>query len=94
MTDIRDVKCAACNVPIQGPSDSDPKAIFSCPSCGVSDTAENIVREVGEYVQEQGAEYLDSTFRDVARRNKSFKFTPARRQKKTYRFVIGWKLHR
>jgi hypothetical protein len=46
------------------------------------------MREVGDQVQEQGMDYLDAPFRDLARRSKHFKFTPAPRQHRTYRFVI------
>ena len=83
-----DVQCAKCKVALEGASDTDPEAIFTCPVCGVSDTQENVLREISEYVAEQTTEHISSSFRDAARRDKNLKFTEAPRQKREFRFIV------
>ncbi len=60
MADIVDIKCAKCDVPLQGAAtDPQPTDMVSCPKCGVSDSLENVSREVGEYVEEKTAESME-----------------------------------
>ncbi len=88
------IKCAKCNVPLQGSADPKSEGVFSCPSCGASDTLENIQREIGEYAAEKTAEFLSGNWRELARNNKFLKVTEHPRPKKLYRFVVDLDLHR
>lgn len=89
MSDIRNVICAKCKVPIEAVSKPDAKTVFSCPVCGVSDTRENAMREAAEHLREQAIEGFHRPFKQLAARSKSFKFTPAPSKKRHYRFVLG-----
>jgi len=89
MADIVDIKCAKCDVPLQGAAtDPQPTDMVSCPKCGVSDSLENVIREVGEYVEEKTAEYLAGEMRDATRGSKTMTFKEKPRPKKTYRFIM------
>ena len=88
------VKCAKCNVALQGPSISrNPEDVFSCPICGVSDTFENIMREAQEYFTEKTGGILASYFEKVTRGNKFLTFKKSRRHKKAHRFIVEMDLH-
>lgn len=89
MTDSMKFKCAKCNVPLQG-SGVEPKAgdIISCPACGESDTLENVLSEVGEYMRDHFASKLATDFRKAARGSKFLKFREGHRPKKVYRFIV------
>jgi hypothetical protein len=93
VTDITEVKCGTCKVPLKGPVDAKADDRFTCPEGGNGDTYENVLREVGEYVKEQTAQHLERQMADIARWNKMFQFTPASRPQQSYRFIVDLNLH-
>jgi len=91
-TEQPEVKCAACKVALQGPSVPKPQDRFSCPKCGVGDSYENVMREVGEHAQEQLADGLARSMRAATRGNKYVKFTEKPRAKHSHRFIVDLRL--
>ena len=69
---IQEVKCAKCNVALKGPADPTPQDRFECPRCGIGDSLDRVMAEVGEYATEQveGAlgRTLEAALRDSIRR--------------------------
>lgn len=55
----------------------------------MGDTQENVLQEVADYVQEAIADHLFSPLRDLARSNKTFKFTETPHPNKIYRFIVN-----
>jgi len=82
------VKCAECNLALEGPVDPQPHDIVACPGCGVSDTLENVTREVGEYVAEKMAESLSVDMRDAFRGSDLIKVTSDYRPQGSHRFIV------
>jgi hypothetical protein len=87
-----EVKCAKCKVALQGPSAPKPQDRFSCPKCGVWDSYENVMREVGEQAQEQLAARLAHSMRAATRGNKYVKVTEKPRAKRSHRFIVDLRL--
>ncbi|MDP1837770.1 MAG: hypothetical protein Q8N31_06095 [Reyranella sp.] len=87
---IHDVKCAKCNVPIEGPVDAKPESAVSCPVCGISDTLENVNREAAEYVTSKAADALSDKLAGVARGSKFMTYKQGPRNHKIYRFVVDY----
>jgi hypothetical protein len=83
-----EAKCAKCKIPLQGPSDPQPQDRFSCPECGVGDSFENVMREVGDQVEER----LASSLHAATRSNKHVKFTEKPSAKRAYRFIVDLRL--
>lgn len=90
--EFRNVKCAACQTILQGPAEPNPNDRFTCPSCGQGDTHENIMREVGEYAQEQAAKHLQDSIRGVASRHKWIQATVKPIPPREYRFIVDLEL--
>lgn len=89
MTTTKQVKCALCNVELEGPSpDTDPQGMYSCPLCGNGDTMENVVREIGEYTASKMADRLAVGFEQAVHGSKSVAFRKENRPQKIYRFII------
>ena len=82
------VKCAKCNLELEGPADPKPEDIVSCPGCGVSDTLENVTSEVGKYVAEKMAESISATISDTFRGDEFIKITSDYRSKGSHRFIV------
>lgn len=93
MSDIHNVLCGHCKVPLEGPVDHKPDSRFSCPSCGAGDTYDNVMREVQEHFQEQTAKHVQNILRDTARGSKSFKFQGGFIPQRTHRFITNLELH-
>lgn len=89
MANSSEIKCARHNVPLKGEVvDGQPKGAYSCPVCGVGDTYQNIVREIGEYMVEKAADEISAGFERAARGSDILTFKKGRRPKKVYRFVV------
>lgn len=93
MDEIKNVLCGACYVPLEGIANGESQDRFTCPSCGHSDTRENVLREVGEYAKEMAAQHLEKTMADAARGSKFLKFKPAYRPQRVYRFIVDLDFH-
>jgi len=85
------VKCAVCNVEVQGPSDPQPDSHFGCPSCGNGDTYENILSEVQQQVVDKTKMSLNRMFDDAVRGSSFMKVTSHYRPSgKHYRFIVDF----
>jgi len=82
------IKCAKCNLALQGPADPEPDDALICPGCGMSDTLENVTREIGEYVTECMAEAIGGTVRDAFRGTEFIEVTTDHRHQTLHRFVV------
>jgi hypothetical protein len=87
MTNVADMKCAKCRVTLKGSSDSSPNALNACPICGTADTFANVLREIGEYLQEHAAKDVEDSFRELVRGNKSFGIAVPKKQR-AWRFIV------
>ena len=85
-----EVKCATCNVPLQGPADPQPHDTLSCPTCGQGDILENVNREIGEYVTEKATSALGIMMADTFRNSSSIKVTKNYQPKGSYRFIVDY----
>ena len=85
--DTQSILCSACRVPLEDLSDGKSENIFACPSCGISDTRENVLAEVKSFVTELAQRSLQESMRKVARGNNMFQFKGKPIPKKSYRFV-------
>lgn len=83
-----EIKCGKCKVPIKGPLKPNRKSRFTCPSCGRSDTFDNIERVVQEYMLDKTAERMGREMEKATRGFESIKFKRQPRRKKVYRFVV------
>ncbi len=88
MTTISHVKCSQCQVPLERSAEPNPESRYSCSVCGVSETEENIMREVGDYFVEHCAAGFDKILSDTARGNKFLKYEGSLAKKVHHRFVI------
>lgn len=80
------VLCNACKVAPEPVPDSNPEA-WRCPSCGVSDSRENIIGEVKKHAIEVASRRLQDTARKAAGRSRFIKFEGKPIPKGVYRFV-------
>jgi hypothetical protein len=90
-TTTHQIKCAKCNVPIEGPADAKADSMVGCPICGISDTKENVEREAADYVTRQTADALDAMIEGISRSHKWITHTQGTRENKAYRFVVDYR---
>lgn len=93
MNKTAEIKCATCNVALQGPVESKPDDMVTCPACGQGDTFDNVMREVRDHIKEQMADYASRVVMEPFRRSKLFKVSQTPRVKKRHRFVVNLDLH-
>ena len=94
MPDTQVVKCAKCDVVLQGNVvDTQSNDRFSCPSCGEGDTYENVMREVGDSALDQMGDAFTKTIKSALRGSKHLTFKEKHRPKKSRRFFIDLSLH-
>jgi hypothetical protein len=79
--------CGDCKTPLEGPTDPNPDSTFKCPSCGQTETFENVQRIVGEFLQERAHSKFGDMLRDVTSRSESLTFSETPRPKGVYRFI-------
>lgn len=89
--DTHAILCGRCKVPIQGPSDGNDQSVFSCPSCGASDTRKEVLRIVAKHVQEVTARAMQEGLRKSMRGNKFIKLDAKPIPKRTYKFISDFK---
>lgn len=94
MPETKDIKCATCNVALQGNvAEPKPDDVVTCPSCGASDTRENVMREIGEYARDKASDFIARGFKNATRGSKHLTFKEKLRPKKVYRFIVDLDLH-
>jgi uncharacterized Zn finger protein (UPF0148 family) len=89
MSDLYEIKCAACDVPLQKAADTNEGF---CPKCGLRDTNENIDREVGDYAKARIGEAMRRSLREAVRGSKMMKVVEQPRLPKTHRFKVDLSL--
>lgn len=90
--DTKTILCGPCRVPVKGPTNPNGNDAFSCPSCGNSDTFDNVVASVKAFVTEVAGNNLQETVRKVARGNKFIKATLHPIPKGTHPFFVDMKM--
>ena len=88
-----DIKCAKCNVALQGPTDPEPDSRIACPSCREGDTFEQVMREIHEHATEQVGDSLGRSFEKTFSGNKNITVTKHAVPKKLHRFIVDLDLH-
>ena len=78
--------CGHCKTPLKGPADPGPGSVFKCPSCGQTETFENVKRIVAEYLQVSARDKLGELLRAATSRSESVA-CGAPRLTDVYRFV-------
>jgi hypothetical protein len=89
MSDFHEVLCGKCKVPLEGPAKPEPESVFSCPSCRASDTHQNVMAEVKDYVTETTAKHLQKRLRSAVAGNKWMKVETKPIPQRSYRFVVN-----
>jgi hypothetical protein len=89
---VQEITCATCNVALQGPADPKPEDRFECPGCGIGDSFDRIMSEIGDYVTEQAADSLRRSFQAALSNSSNMTFRQSARRRKTYRFVVDLNL--
>lgn len=88
--DFHQILCSACKVTPERIADSEPES-WRCPKCGISDTAENIIREAKEYAVEVTSRHVQDSARKAAQGSKFIKFKGNPIPKRKYRFITDLK---
>ncbi len=78
--------CGTHKVPLERIPDSDPER-WNCPVCGVSDTRENVLREVMQHSKEVVARGFQNSIRNGIRNNPMIKAVGNLVPKGHYRFI-------
>ena len=89
--DTHSVLCGVCKVPLQGPADGDDQSVFSCPSCGASDTRKEVLRIVAKHVEEVTARALQEGLRKSMRGNKFVKLEAKPIPHRFHKYVSDYK---
>ena len=89
--DVHTILCGVCKVPLQGPSDGKADNVFSCPSCGASDTRKEVLRIVAEHVKEVTARAFQEGLRKSLRGNKFVKATGKPVPKRFHKYVSDYR---
>ena len=87
---LHEIRCAKCNVALQGPADPQPQDVLSCPRCGESDNLENILREVGDYISEKVGDSFGDMLDRAVKGSEFIKVTHNRPAKRIYRFIADY----
>lgn len=90
--DTKSVLCGACHVAVKGPTDPKPEDTFSCPSCGRTDSFENVMASVKAFVMEVSHRHLQESMRQAARGSKLIKFESKPVPKGDHAFIVDLKL--
>lgn len=82
------IKCARCGLPLRVVGGAGATAVAACPKCGESDTRENILNEVDEYVRYALEEKVNSLLRQLYRNDERFELLAAPPRTRRFRFVV------
>lgn len=80
--EARPILCGKCHVGVEQRVDAHGNPAVACPSCGVSDSAENAVREAGEYL-------MDKLMREGLPESSGPGMTITHPPKRSFRFIMG-----
>lgn len=87
-SDIRPILCTRCNVAVEGRCDPNGQKIGVCPSCGASDTLENVQREAANAVQYFIEKKMHVALSDAVRGSSALTFTPKHIPERSFRFIV------
>ncbi|MBB4362170.1 DNA-directed RNA polymerase subunit M/transcription elongation factor TFIIS [Bradyrhizobium sp. CIR18] len=82
------ILCGNCKSDLTGPAGHTSDSIFVCPTCGASDTYENVIKEAQAYFEEMVAEHLEKQMKNIAQGNESITYTASSRPKRKFRFIL------
>jgi hypothetical protein len=89
MTEHRDILCGSCKVVMQERTEPNGQVMGVCPSCGETDTLENIMREVSDYMVSKVADDLLDPFTRNTQDHSFIKITVTKPEKRSYRFIAS-----
>lgn len=89
-SDTHQILCGRCKVPLQGPTEAEDEDVFSCPSCGESDTRTEVLRVTAQYIQEVTARALQEKLRKSLRGNKFIKATGKAIPRRSHKYITGF----
>ncbi len=90
--DTKTILCGTCKVAVKGPANPEPKDVITCPSCGKSDSFENVMASVQAFVHEASSRYLNEALRETARGSKMLEFSGKPIPKGNHPFFVDLKL--
>jgi len=86
------VKCAQCKVPVKGPADPNDDSVFTCPSCGRSDTYQAIIKEIEASSAHQVEDKFASDMERIARTSEHMQVRRSGPPQKKPRFFVDLNL--
>jgi hypothetical protein len=86
--ETRPILCGRCHVGVKQRTDPNGQEMAFCPSCGETDTTENVIREASEYFTNETARKLMGPLEHM-RSTEFMKVTITRPPQRTYRFILG-----
>jgi predicted RNA-binding Zn-ribbon protein involved in translation (DUF1610 family) len=89
--EAQDILCGGCKVAVQGPTEATPDDVFACPTCGQSDTRENVLAEANAFLIELAQRKLNEEMKKAASGSKFIQFKAAPVPTRTYRFITDHK---
>jgi hypothetical protein len=81
MSEAMTILCGRCHINVEPRVNPDGHTLLVCPKCGESDTAENAVREAGEYL-------IDKATRESLPGPDTPDITVTSPPERTYRFIM------
>ena len=84
--DPKQIKCAACNVPIKVRTESGIEIGF-CPVCGISEKLEDARRDAAEFQLETMQKQVQSIMKDAFTSAKGFEFSEGFVPQRKHRFI-------
>jgi len=88
MSDTKPILCARCKVQVKVAPDPKPEDAVTCPSCGESDTFENVKRSLAQQAKEFVQRKLQKTMSDAFRGSSGIKYTPGVIEQHTHLFIV------
>lgn len=88
ISEIRPILCTRCNVAIESRSNPNGEKIGFCPSCGESNTLENIKREAMESVAYFVEKKMHDMLSDTVRGSGALTLTPNHFTERSFRFIV------
>jgi len=91
-TQANEILCGKCRVAVEGPANPKDQDVFSCPSCGRSETLENVTASVEAFTAELVANRMQKTMRKMVRGSDALKVKLHPVPKGNYPFIVDLKL--
>jgi hypothetical protein len=82
------ILCGKCHVEVEQRVDDEGNNLAVCPSCGVSDTVDNAIRDAADYLTEKIARDALKPFERM-RSTPTMKVTVTHAPEREHRFIVG-----